>query len=563
MPLLPLALFTAVWLLTAYRIYGNYLARKLSLDPDRVMPSEELRDDSDYVPTETRLLLGQHFSAIAAAGPIVGPILAGAAFGWLPALLWILIGSVLLGGVHDMTALVASLRHRARSIAEVVREHMSRRSYLLFLTFIWLALIYIIVAFTDITAQSFVGQQKLENGQVITGAGIATSSLLYLLLPVLMGLLLRYTKLTVAWATVIFVPLVVAAVWVGQFIPLDLAAWFNLSQADAHKAWDVIILVYCVAAAGIPVWLLLQPRGYLGGVFLYGFLIVGLGGMLFSGKTATYPAFTGWTAANGDTLAPMLFITIACGAVSGFHSLIASGTTSKQIRRETDAKPIGFGTMLLEAGVAVIALATVMMLAQGSSLAAQPPNLIFANGIGGFLEMVGVPPVLAISLMLMAFTTFVYDTLDVTTRLGRYILQEVTGWHDPRGLWLGSILTGGIPVLFVMQTAVDAAGKPIPAWRTFWSLFGASNQLLAALTLLGITVWLWRTQRARWALFVTGLPCLFMYGMSCWALGSILAKSLATGAFGPVLLVAVLLLFLAGWMLVEAVAAFGRPAQAA
>src|SRR5687768_15098269 len=194
----------AVVLLIAYLTYGRLLARLLELDPQRPTPAVVQRDDADYVPIDSKFLLSQHFSAIAAAGPIVGPILAGIWFGWLPALVWILIGSILIGGVHDFTALVASIRHRARSIADVVREHMTHRSYLLFLAFIWLALVYIIVAFTDITAQSFIGKQTLENGQVVTGGGIATSSLLYLALPIIMGLLLRFTKLSLNAATLIF-----------------------------------------------------------------------------------------------------------------------------------------------------------------------------------------------------------------------------------------------------------------------------------------------------------------------------------------------------------------------
>ncbi|MFM8220641.1 MAG: carbon starvation CstA family protein, partial [Planctomycetaceae bacterium] len=220
MSLLLIVVPSAVLLLGAYLTYGPLLARLLGLRADATTPAVELRDDVDYEPIEPKLLLGQHFSAIAAAGPIVGPILAGALFGWLPALAWILVGSILIGGVHDMTALTASIRHKARSIAEVVRDHMSGRCYLLFLAFVWLALIYIIVAFTDVTASTFLGLQTLENGEVITGGGIATSSLLYLLIPIAMGLCLRYTKLSLGWATALFLPLVGLAIAAGQSLPL-------------------------------------------------------------------------------------------------------------------------------------------------------------------------------------------------------------------------------------------------------------------------------------------------------------------------------------------------------
>jgi carbon starvation protein len=560
--LLAITLIAAAFLLIAYRVYGRILSRLLRLDPDRKTPAVELRDDVDYVPIEPRFLLGQHFSAIAAAGPIVGPILAGIAFGWGPALIWILLGAVFIGGVHDMTALVASIRHRACSIAEVVRDHMSRRSYILFLAFIWLALVYIIVAFTDITASSFVGPQTLESGETILGEGIATSSLLYLALPIGMGLLLRFTRLRLGAATLIFLPLVGVTIWIGQKIPFDLGAILGLSASDAIKAWDVALVLYCLAAAVVPMWLLLQPRGHLGGYFLLAALASGAVGLLFSGKETAYPAFIGWTDATGNTLFPMLFITIACGACSGFHALIASGTTSKQLRRETEARPVAYGSMLLEAMVAVVSLACVMILARGSEILQSPrPNFIYALGLGEFLGVFGVSKTLAVSFGLMAFTTFVYDTLDVCTRLGRYIIEELTGWRTAAGRWFAAALTAGVPLFFLLRTNVDAAGKPVPVWRTFWQLFGASNQLLAALTLLGVTVWLWRAWRARWAWFVVGLPAAWMYAMSVWALVTVVRRAFAVEVtLDPVPWVAVVLICLAALMLLEAVLIiFGAP----
>ncbi len=558
MSLLTIALLAAALFALAYCVYGRVLAQLFRLDPEAVTPAVALKDDVDYVPIEPKFLLSQHFSAIAAAGPIVGPILAGAYFGWLPALAWILVGAVFIGGVHDMGSLVASVRHKARSIAEVVRDHMTRRSYLLFLAFIWITLVYIIVAFTDITAASFVGKLTLENGQVVSGPGIATSSLLYLALPLLMGALLRYTRLSLGLATLLFLPLVGLTIWVGQYIPLDLAALLGLSDEGAHKVWDVLLLAYCLVAAVVPMWLLLQPRGHLGGYFLFVALAGGALGLLFGGKAVQAPAFTGWTAVKGGALFPMLFITIACGACSGFHSLIASGTTSKQLKRETDARVVGYGTMLLEGMVAVISLTCLMMLAKGHPLLQNPkPNFIYANGIGSFLGVVGIPVTLGVSFGLMAFTTFVYDTLDVCTRLGRYVIEELTGWHDARGKWLGTIVTAGVPLFFVMRTMVDAQGKVIPVWQTFWALFGASNQLLAALSLLGITVWLWKTRRAPWVWTVTGLPTLWMYVMSIWALGVLIRQSFAKGVtVDPVPWVGLVLVGLAVVMLVEAVRSF-------
>lgn len=591
MNLLMVVLVAAVILAVAYVTYGRFLARFLDLDARRPTPAVEMRDDVDYVPIESKFLLSQHFSAIAAAGPITGPILAGIMFGWLPALVWILVGSIFIGGVHDITSLVASIRHKARSIAEVVRDHMSRRSYVLFLVFIWIALVYIIVAFTDITAQAFVGgpeelrraaQGAVDIGEIdaatvsesggVTGGAIATSSLLYLLLPIVMGLLLRYTRLSLGWATAIFVPLVGIVIWIGQFIPFDLGLivqQFNpaltLAQADqiAHKLWDVALLAYCLIAGIVPVWLLLQPRGHLGGYFLYIALAVGAIGVLFGGFEIQYVAFKGWdaTTKNGETFIPFLFITIACGACSGFHSLIASGTTSKQLRTETDAKPIGYGAMLLEAMVAIFALACVMILKPGDPMLSKGPNQVYAAGLAEYLNVLGVARGFAIAFGLMAFTTFVYDTLDVCTRLGRYIIQELTGLQNAGGRWLGTALTAGVPLLLVMRTSVDAQGNPIPAWKTFWFLFGASNQLLAALTLLGVTVWLWRSKRSPLVWLVTGVPTMVMYTMSIWALAKMTLPKFtsADGGFSapadPVPWAGLVLIALAALMLVEAVRA--------
>ncbi|MCC7491565.1 MAG: carbon starvation protein A [Fimbriimonadaceae bacterium] len=574
--ILLVVVLSAVILAVAYRTYGRLLARLLRLDPQAVTPAVELRDEVDYLPIEPKFLLGQHFSAIAAAGPIVGPILAGVMFGWGPALIWILVGCVFIGGVHDLTALVASVRHRACSIAEVVKEHMTHRSYLLFLAFVWIALVYIIVAFTDITAASFVGAQVLDNGQRVTGGGIATSSLLYLALPIVMGLLLRYTKLSLNAATWIFLPLVGVAIWVGQYLPFDVTSLIQglrpgldprAAEELAHKAWDVGLLGYCFVAAVVPMWLLLQPRGHLGGYFLYVALGGSALGLVFGGQQIAYPAFTGWETPKGDSLFPMLFITIACGACSGFHSIIASGTTSKQLRLETDAKPIAYGAMLLEGLVAVVSLSCVMILAQGDKLLTDPkPNFIYARGIGSFLEVLGIPAALGVSFALMAFTTFVYDTLDVCTRLGRYIIEELLHLRSKAGRVLCTALTAGAPLLFVTRTTLDPKGNAIPVWKTFWALFGASNQLLAALTLLGVTVWLWRTRRERWVWLVTGVPTVLMYCMSVWALVAMIGKEFAGGlTSNPVPWVAVVLVALAALMLVEAVLIFvgdggrGRP----
>jgi carbon starvation protein len=569
MGLVWVVLASAAILAAGYVIYGRLLSRLLRVSRDAPTPANTQRDDVDFVPISPRFLFGQQLSAIAAAGPIVGPILAGVMFGWLPTLLWVLLGSIFIGGVHDFASLLASVRHKGRTIAEVVRAHMSRRSYLLFLAFVWVALVYVVVSFTDIVAGSFVGKQVLENGQVVSGGAIASSSLLYLALPVIMGLLLRYARMSLLWATIVFLPLVGVAIWAGRYIPLDLAAGLGIGDPAAQKVWAVILLAYCYVASLVPMWLLLQPRGHLGGFFLLFAMVGGLVGLVLGGHTVSYPAFTGWVwqGAGGaaSPLMPLLFITVACGACSGFHSIITSGTTSKQLRSEADARPVAYGAMLTEGLVAVVSLGCLMMLtAPAAKALAGKPNLIYAQGLAAFLERIRVPVSFGVSFGLLAFTTFVYDTLDVCTRLGRYIVTELTGWRGRWGKALATALTIGVPLVLVMQTMHDATGAVIPAWRVFWSLFGASNQLLAALALLGITVWLMRTYRAKWVLAVTGLPCVWMYVMSGWALLRFVRSGFLPAGGGlrlptdAVSWVALLLVALAALMLVEAVRLLAR-----
>lgn len=528
MSLLFITATAALVFLLAYRFYGGFLAKKVfCLNDARSTPAVLLQDGLDYEPTAASYLFGQHFSAIAAAGPITGPILACLMFGWAPALAWIVIGAVFVGGVHDMGALIASVRHQGQSITEVVRRNVSQRAWLVFMVFIWITLVYIIVAFTDITSSSFVGTITLENGSKVGGGAIATSSLLYMFLPVLMGLLLRFTKLSLTQATLIFLPLLGAAIWAGPLLPFDLGALLGTSQASAQKLWNVLILTYCLIAAVAPVWALLQPRGHLGGWFLYLSLAASLIGILCGGFTVQYPAFTKPLADGLEgfffPMFPVLFITVACGACSGFHSLVSSGTSSKQLRKESDAKLVGYGAMLLESLVAVAALGTVMILSKNDALAGKAPNFIYASGIGKFLELIGIPASFGISFGLMAFTTFVYDTLDICTRLGRYIIEELTGWRSKAGRLFATALTAGVPLLFVTMTALDAQGRPAPAWKVFWNVFGASNQLLAGLSLLGVSVWVFSTSQSKSKAWLAPfLPAVWMFVMSGWAILGIL-----------------------------------------
>ena len=327
-----------------------------------------------------------------------------------------------------------------------------------------------------------------------------------------MGLCLYYLKLPLGLATWIFLPLVLAAIWFGQYIPLTVPP---IGFLNSQQVWNVILLGYCFVASIIPVWILLQPRGYLGGYFLYGTLAAGVIGLFLGGEKIAYPAFIGFSSAKGVPLFPILFVTVACGACSGFHGIVSSGTTSKQIAKESDCRMVGYGGMLLEGLVALVALSTVMILAKGDPLLNSSPDRIYAEGLSRFVSNFGIPRDFARSFALLAFTTFIYDTLDVATRLARYLFEELTGLKGAAGRVLGTLASLAIPLACMSLRMTDAQGVLIPAWKVFWTIFGTSNQLLAALTLLTLSVWLAKAKKNFWP---SVLPMAFMMVMTLWSL---------------------------------------------
>lgn len=503
-----------LWL--SYCSYGRFVSRHLDINDQHITPAHKKADGIDYVPTPRFYLFAQHFSAIAAAGPIAGPIMAAMMWGWLPALLWIALGVVLIGAVHDFLSLVVSVRHSAASVAQVAKEHLGSRAGIAMMVFIWLALIYVIVAFTDITAASFTGvTEELSASRINFNAGgaVAMAATLYLALAVIMGLVEHFLKPKLWITTVIFVPLTFCSVWLGT-------KYSTLLVFDA-KFWCVLILAYCFLASLMPVWLLLQPRGYLGGFILYSVLAVGIFGMLFGGYEIKQLAFKTWDAEHmTGALFPFLFVTIACGACSGFHGLVCSGTTSKQIDKESHMQAIGYGAMLCEAMVALIALATVMIWS-ADDISGLKPGAIYGKGIGEFLVLlIGSEHAhIAVTFGAMAFSTFVFDTLDVSTRLGRYLLQELFGGYDGKlPALLGALITVSVPMIFILMADQNS-------YLQFWSLFGASNQLLAALTLLSITVWLYQAKKR---IAFTLLPMLFVLTITAWALGHLAYTNLVS-----------------------------------
>jgi carbon starvation protein len=499
-----LAIVFLIWLVFGYFAYGRWIAKQFRLDDARETPANKINDGEDFVPIKPFYLFGQHFSAIAAAGPIAGPIIACQAFGWLPCLLWIALGVVLIGAVHDFSTLTSSIRHGATSIAEITREKLGNGAGRAMMAFIWIALVYVIVAFTDITAGTFVaGDEALQNASGFNpGGAVAFASVAYLLLSIVLGLVERFLKPPLWLSTIIFVPATFALSYLGTK--------FSTVFLFDHITWGVLILLYCIAASLVPVWALLQPRGYLGGFILYTAIALGIIGIFFGGYEIQQPHFKSFDV-GGMTgmLFPFLFVTIACGACSGFHGLVCSGTTSKQVDKESHAKSIGYGAMLAEGFVAFIALVTIMIVASEATKGVAPGK-IYGDGIGSFLTLlIGQENrAFAVTFGAMAFSTFVFDTLDVSLRLGRYIVQELFGLKGRIGAIIGTLATICVPLICVLLA-------PKGSWSDFWTLFGASNQLLAALGLLSITAWLYQ---ARQRIAFTLLPMLFVLAITLWAL---------------------------------------------
>ncbi len=530
---------TTILFLAAYRIYGRFLMKRYEVDDSRPTPSHSDYDGIDRVPAHKAVLLGHHFSSIAGAGPIIGPVIAALAFGWLPVLGWIILGSIFIGGVHDFSALIASVRHKARSIAEIAKEYMSPLAWKLFLAFIWLSLVYVLGVFADLTAASFV-----EDG------GVATSSLLFIVLAIGFGVSVYRLKLGVLPASLIFVPMVFFSVWLGQKIPIQPEAVNNIVGWDPKKIWSILLLIYCFFASTLPVWFLLQPRDYLSSFLLYGSVVGGFAGIVLGGLQIKYPAFKAWNSAELGSLFPMLFITVACGACSGFHALVASGTSSKQIDKESDSKFIGYGAMLIEGVVAAIALATVIILAKDDPLTAKVPLTIYGEGMGRFLSVFGAPHKFGVSFGLLALSTFILTTLDTATRLGRYVFEEFFGLKDISARYLSTLATLVLPAVFVLITLKDQAGNIIPAWKAIWPVFGATNQLLAGLVFLVVAVWLKKTGRKTG--FALG-PMFFMNVMTIWALVLLLVRYgfSAVGIIAGVLLVLAIILIVEAWKTIK------------
>ena len=521
-------LIGAAILVVGYIFYGGWLAKQWGVKADRVTPAHEFEDGVDYVPAKPYVVLGHHFSSIAGAGPINGPIQA-AVFGWVPVLLWVLIGGIFFGAMHDFGALFASLRHKGQTLASVIQENIDDTAKKLFCVFAYLTLILVVAAFASIVAGTFAVVPNADGVVEMTGTNLANSrtamiSVLFIVAAVIWGIALRGRSIPGPVNIALAIVVIVAVVAIGYNFPV-----FELN----NFTWMWIVGAYILVASVAPVWILLQPRDYLSSYLLYGMIALALVGIIGAGVTGAatnldIPAFTGFTAVKGDSkvattgfLFPALFITIACGAISGFHSLVASGTTSKQLDREAEAQPIGYGGMLIECLLAVISLCAVgFVWSKYAAGGYASPTAVFADGLSQMLACIpGLANVqgLAYALLILAVSAFCLTSLDTATRLARYMFQEL--WtpvdverEDLTGV--RKVMTN--PYVATIITVVIGVFLGMTGYTIIWPLFGAANQLLAALALLAVCAWLGNAGRNNKMFFV---PMGFMLAATLTSLG--------------------------------------------
>ena len=503
---LTMMLIAIVVLGGAYLIYGRWLAKKWGIDPNAKTPAYELEDGVDYVPADTNVVFGHQFASIAGAGPINGPIQA-AVFGWVPVLLWILIGGVFFGAVQDFVSMYASVKNKGRSIGYIIERYIGKTGKKLFLLFCWLFCILVVAAFADVVAKTFNGVGNADSVNIANGA-VATTSMLFIGFAVALGFILRYAKLSKWLNTVIAVLFLVGAIFIGLNAPMFVSG----------GVWHIIIFVYILIASVTPVWALLQPRDYLNSYLLVAMILAAVVGIFVANPSVNLPAFTTFYVEGTGSMFPILFVTIACGAVSGFHSLVSSGTASKQIKNEKNMLPVSFGAMLMESMLAVVALIAAASFATGAAAEAgyTTPSLIFSGGVANFLTTIGLPHNVVFTLINLAVSAFALTSLDSVARVGRLSFQElfldesikdedIKGWRKVlTNKYFATVLT------LVLSYALAKAG-----YAAIWPLFGSANQLLSALALLACAVFLKRTKREGWMLWV---PMVIMLAVTGTAL---------------------------------------------
>ena len=558
-------------LVVGYIFYGGWLCKQWGVgESKKPTPAHEMEDGVDYVPAKAPVLMGHHFSSIAGAGPITGPI-GAAMFGWVPVVLWILIGGIFFGGVHDFGALFASIRHKGQSIGEIISTNMSKRAKMLFTIFAYLTLILVVAAFASIVATTF-GAVVDEAGAIdqaasATNASVAMVSLLFIVIAIVFGFMVYRRNASMAVSTILGVVAIALCMVIGMnFHPIYLTT----------NTWMIIVGIYIAIASVTPVWILLQPRDYLSSFLLYAMLAVALVGVVIShagmGGADGLAAFNGFAVDNGNGmqyLFPVLFTTVACGAISGFHSLVSSGTTSKQLDKETDAKPIAYGGMLLECVLAVITVCAINFAYKNGITAGA--TAIFAGGISqmyGGIASEGVVNVLN-TLLVLTYSAFCLTSLDTATRLARFMFQEFflepgQTVDDIKDGWKKTLVN---PYVATIITVVLGIALGMTGYGKIWGLFGAANQLLAGIGLLAVATWLGNVGKNNKMFLV---PMAFMIVVTICSLcvtvknqiGIISAGGADWGPYAQAVL-AVLLIVLAIFLVIEGVQTLSKQKKSA
>lgn len=495
-----------------YILYGRYLQKKWGIDIKAKTPAYELEDGVDYVPTDTNVVFGHQFASIAGAAPINGPISA-AIFGWVPVLLWILVGGIFIGAAQDFVAMYASVKNKGRTIGYIIENYIGKLGKKLFLLFCWLFCILVVAAFADVVAGTFNGFSSNEAGETIKVAAngsVATTSLLFILQAVVLGYIIRYGKLCKWVNTGIAILMMVAAIALGLRFPI----YLDLS------IWHLIVFIYILIASVAPVWALLQPRDYLNSYLLIFMILAAVIGVFVANPECNLAAFTSFNV-DGQYMFPILFVTIACGAVSGFHSLVSSGTASKQIKSEKSMLPVSYGAMLLESMLAVLALIAVASFASGEAaeqgLKTQPQ--IFAGAIANFLSTIGLPYSFVFTLINLSVSAFALTSLDSVARVGRLSFQEFFMDDEENMSPINKVLTNKYFATFL--TLVLAYGLTKVGYAEIWPLFGSANQLLSVLALVACSAFLKKTKRQGVMLWI---PMGFMMAVTFTALSMTIVK---------------------------------------
>ena len=496
---LVIVLIGIVVLGAGYVLYGRWLANKWGIDPKAKTPACRYEDGEDYVPSSKFTVFSHQFSSIAGAGPVTGPILASV-FGWVPVLLWLIIGGLFFGAVQDFGSLYASVKNEGKSMGLVIEKYIGKTGRKLFMLFCWLFTLLVIAAFTDMVAGTFVAKGVADQTEAtsLANASAASVSMLFIVVAIIMGLILKKVKtMNEVVKGILAVGFIIVMFIIGMIVPIY----------ATKSVWIYIIMAYLFLASVMPMWLLMQPRDYMTTYMLLGMILGAVIGVLVARPSMQLNAFNGFALAAADGsksyLFPTLFVTIACGAVSGFHSLVSSGTSSKTIRNEKDMLMVGYGAMVVESLLGIIALVVVGAVAVNGTKPDGTPFAIFSSGVAGFLEILGMPNHVATVFMTMCVSALALTSLDSVARIGRMSFQELfyEGTTDPSKMdLLHKVLTN--KYFATVITLFFGYLLTLGGYNNIWPLFGSANQLLAALVLIALSVFLKTTGRTGWTLYV-------------------------------------------------------------